>query len=196
MGKPLRHLLAAMAAVMLAALTGCGSGSGTRLPVLAIVSTAPADTATGVHLGATISATFNQQMNQSTVNDSTFVLSDPSGALVVGSVTYDSASFTATFTPLAPLAPNTVYMAGISSGVTNIADTPLPNDTFARRDRKGQNLKAYLACQAPATAASFLMHTVDERTVAPAMIGRLALWIRRIESWSYALAARDGRDRQ
>jgi hypothetical protein len=128
MGKPLRHLLAAMAAIMLAALTGCGSGSGTRLPVPAVVSTAPADAATGVHLGATISATFNQQMNQSTVNDSTFVLSDPSGALVAGSVTYDSASFTATFTPHAQLAPNTVYMAGISSGVTNIADTPLPKD--------------------------------------------------------------------
>jgi hypothetical protein len=127
--KPLKQLLAALAgAFMLAALPGCGSGSGTRLPVPAVVSTAPADAATGVHLGATISATFNQQMNGTTVNDSTFVLSDPSGALVAGSVTYDSASFIATFTPLAPLAPNTVYMAGISSGVTNIADAPLPND--------------------------------------------------------------------
>jgi Bacterial Ig-like domain len=99
MGKRLRHLLAAMAAVMLAALPGCGSGSGTQLPVPAVVSTVPVDAAAGVHLDAAISAAFNQEMNSSTVNDSTFVLSDPSGALVVGLVTYDSASFTATFTP-------------------------------------------------------------------------------------------------
>jgi len=61
----------------------------------------------------------------STVNSSTFVLSDPSGALVPGAVAYNSANFTATFTPGAPLAPNTKYMVGISSGVTNIADTPV-----------------------------------------------------------------------
>lgn len=128
MCKSVRPLLVAVAAIMLVTLPGCGSGSGTRLAVPAVVSTLPADTATGVHLDAVISAVFNQQMNQSTVNDSTFVLSDPSGALVAGSVSYDSASFTATFTPNAPLAPDTMYMAGISSGITSIADTPLPED--------------------------------------------------------------------
>jgi hypothetical protein len=129
MREAARQTLAAVAgAVLIAMLPGCGSGSGTRLPLPAVVSTVPADAATGVHLSAAISATFNQQMNQSTVNDATFVLSDPAGALVEGAVAYDSASFTATFTPDAPLAPNTVYMAGISSGVTNLANTPLPAD--------------------------------------------------------------------
>ena len=128
MCKPKIHLRAALAGAIMVTMAGCGSGSGTSLPVPAVVSTVPADGASGVHLGAVISATFNQQMNLSTVNGSTFVLSDPSGALVPGAVAYNSANFTATFTPGAPLAPNTKYMVGISSGVTNIADTPLPGD--------------------------------------------------------------------
>lgn len=70
--------------MLLATVTGCGSGSGTSLPVVAVVSMVPADGATGVDLNATVSATFNQQMNQSTINSSTFSLSDPTGAILPG----------------------------------------------------------------------------------------------------------------
>jgi Bacterial Ig-like domain len=115
-------------AIVLATAVGCGSGSGTALPVPAVVSTTPADNAAGVNLGVVLSATFNQQMNLSTINTATFVLSDPSGTLVSGAVAYDSVKFVATFTPDAPLTPNTTYMAGISSGVANAANTPLPAD--------------------------------------------------------------------
>ena len=115
-------------AVLLATAPGCGSGSGTLLPEPEVVSTLPADGAMGVPPGAVVSAEFNQQMNLSTVNDATFVLGDSSGTLVPGRVAYDSATFTATFTPDLPLAPNATYTAGISSGVANVADTPLAND--------------------------------------------------------------------
>lgn len=114
--------------MLLATVTGCGSGSGTSLPVVAVVSMVPADGATGVDLNATVSATFNQQMNQSTINSSTFSLSDPTGAILPGIITYNSFSFTSTFTPSSPLMPNTTYMAAISGGVANVANATLGHD--------------------------------------------------------------------
>ncbi|HEV3115218.1 MAG TPA: Ig-like domain-containing protein [Candidatus Binataceae bacterium] len=116
------------AALMLAMAAGCGSGSGTSLPIPAIVAMMPADGSTGVHLNTTVSATFNQQMNQSTINSSTFSLSDPTGAVLPGEISYDASTFTATFTPAAPLAPNTTYTAAISGGVANVANTTLGTD--------------------------------------------------------------------
>jgi hypothetical protein len=51
-----RPTLAAVAeAILITIVPGCGSGSGTQLPLPAIVSTMPADAATGVHLSAAIS---------------------------------------------------------------------------------------------------------------------------------------------
>lgn len=116
------------AALMLAIAAGCGSGSGTSLPIPEIVAMVPADGATGVSLNITIAATFNQQMNQSTINASTFSLSDPTGAVLPGEIGYDAGTFTATFTPAAPLAPNTTYTAAISGGVANVANTTLGKD--------------------------------------------------------------------
>jgi hypothetical protein len=124
-----RRLVAvAFAALMLACTAGCGGGSGTSLPHPAVASTVPADGATGVSLSTAISATFNQQMNLSTINFSTFVVSDPSGRVLAGSIAYDAVNFTATFTPAAPLAPNSTFTAAISAGVANIANTTLGVD--------------------------------------------------------------------
>jgi hypothetical protein len=115
-------------ALLLAIAPGCGSGSGTSLPVLAIVAMTPADGATGINLSTTVAATFNQQMNQSTINDSTFSLSDPTGALVPGEIAYNATTFTATLSPAAPLVPDTTYTAAVSGGVANVANTTLGND--------------------------------------------------------------------
>lgn len=116
-------LLAAV--LMVAAAAGCGSGSGTSLPKPAIVAMMPADGSTGVDLDTTVSVTFNEQMNQSTINPSTFSVSDPTGAVLSGEIAYDASTFTATFTPSASLAPNTTYTAAVSGGVANVANTTL-----------------------------------------------------------------------
>jgi hypothetical protein len=121
-------LAVALTALMFAYVAGCGSGSGTSLQHPAVVSTMPASGATGVSVNTTISATFNQQMNLSTINSSTFVVSDPSGNILAGSIAYNALSFTATFTPAAPLGPSTMYTASISGGVANVANTTLGVD--------------------------------------------------------------------
>jgi serine protease len=80
-----------------------------------VISTTPANGATGVEASTTIKAVFSKLMNAATITTSTFTLSGG----VSGSVTYDPATYTATFTPSASLAYNTTYTATITTGVTD-----------------------------------------------------------------------------
>jgi glucuronoarabinoxylan endo-1,4-beta-xylanase len=83
----------------------------------------PASGATGVAVNTTITATFSQSMNASTINASTFTLTGPGGAAVTGAVTYSSGNTTATFMPAAALSSGTAYTATITTGVTDTAGT-------------------------------------------------------------------------
>jgi hypothetical protein len=80
-----------------------------------VASTAPASGATNVPVRSAITAAFDVAMDASTINASTFTLSNG----VVGNVSYDASTMTATFTPSAPLAYNTAYTATITTGVEN-----------------------------------------------------------------------------
>jgi hypothetical protein len=82
-----------------------------------VISTVPANGATGVVVTASISAEFSKSMNASTFTTSTFTLNNG----VTGTVSYDSTANTATFTPTAPLAPNTTFTATITTGVQDLA---------------------------------------------------------------------------
>ena len=79
-----------------------------------VVSTDPANGATNVATSKKITATFNEAMNPSTINATTFILSQGANQ-IPGVVTY--ADKTATFTPSNPLDANTVYTATITNGV-------------------------------------------------------------------------------
>ena len=78
-------------------------------------STSPSDGAQSVAVNATISATFDDFMDSDTLTSSTFTLDN--GA--TGTVSYDSGSKTATFTPSSNLAGNTLYTATLSTAVTD-----------------------------------------------------------------------------
>ncbi len=73
-----------------------------------VLSVGPADGATGVAVGANVTATFNLTMTN--VDTTTFLLEGPGGA-VDGVVTYDDATQTATFDPIADLDYSTTYTA-------------------------------------------------------------------------------------
>lgn len=90
-----------------------------------VTSTIPLNNATGVPINQAVSATFSKQLNASTVNATTFTLTAPGGASVAGLVTYASVGTTATFTPAANLAPNTLYTATITTGVKDLAGNAL-----------------------------------------------------------------------
>jgi hypothetical protein len=83
-----------------------------------VSSTSPANGAIGIALNSTITATFSEPMDASTVTTSTFTLNN----VVTGTVWYSGT--TATFTPVAPssyLAYSTSYTATITTGVKDMA---------------------------------------------------------------------------
>jgi hypothetical protein len=115
--------------------TGVAICNGVGAPT--IVSVTPAD---GACPNTTVTAVFSEAMNPSTINATTFTLTGPGAA---GTVTYDVPNLTATFTPTAPLALNTLYSATVTTGAQDLLGVGLAADvtwTFTT---------AAAACQSP-----------------------------------------------
>jgi hypothetical protein len=79
---------------------------------MSVSTVGPAANATVVPLGSSVTASFNQSVQPSSI---VFTLKDPSGNTVPATVSYDSASLTATLTPSAPLSAYTVYTASVNA---------------------------------------------------------------------------------
>lgn len=93
-----------------------------------VISTNPADTATGVGVNAAVNATFSEAMDASTITTAQFTLTDPGLTLVTGTVAYHVASNIATFTPAGNLTINTLYTATITTGAKDLAGNVLAVD--------------------------------------------------------------------
>ncbi|ADV82048.1 Ig-like domain-containing protein [Terriglobus saanensis] len=104
-------------------LTGCGQEAinlpDTTRPT--VVSTTPAQGATGVSVTTVPTATFSKAMNSATINATTFTLAGPGGAVVAGTVSYAATGSIATFVPAANLATSTTYVATITTGAQDAA---------------------------------------------------------------------------
>jgi hypothetical protein len=90
-----------------------------------VVSTDPANGATNVATFKKISATFNERMDETSINNTTFTLRQGSVS-VPGTVSYTGMA--GTFSPTNPLAANTVYTATITTGAKDPAGTALVAD--------------------------------------------------------------------
>ena len=82
----------------------------------------PADGASAVAASSMVTVTFNQSMDASTINDSTFVLRSAAGAAIAATVSYNATMLTATLTPSAALAGSTTYTATLTGGASGILD--------------------------------------------------------------------------
>lgn len=92
------------------------------LPI--VVLTIPAEGATNVPTNTHISATFNVDMNPTTLSATTFTLMNTTlDTAVAGTISYSAASRTAVFTPTTPaiLPVSTVFTATITTGATDLA---------------------------------------------------------------------------
>jgi hypothetical protein len=87
-----------------------------------VISTDPADSATGIVLNKIITATFGEPMNPLTLTSTTYTLTQ--GATSVPG-TVSCTGTTAFFKPTSALTPNTIYTATITTGAKNIAGTIL-----------------------------------------------------------------------
>jgi uncharacterized Zn-binding protein involved in type VI secretion len=84
----------------------------------AVSDTAPANAAANILPSQILGATFNEAMDPTTLTTSTFTVMQGS-ASVAGQVSYQAASNTATFTPVAPLGASLSYTATISTAATS-----------------------------------------------------------------------------
>ncbi len=89
----------------------------------AVVSTVPVNNQTQVGVVDNVTANFNEALNPVTVNGTTFTLTGPGNAAVPATVSY--ANNTATLTPTTNLAGGTQYTATVTTGVKDVAGTPM-----------------------------------------------------------------------
>ena len=103
--------------------TGRASGSIASLTtvsplVFGVVSTYPANDATGIPLGSAITVTFSQAVEPASLVGAITVTS--SGGELPGVISYNSTTKTATFTPATPFAPLTSYTVTVAAKVKSV----------------------------------------------------------------------------
>lgn len=115
--------IAALFAVV--TMVSCDNEDGDPAVRPTVTATDPISNATGRTLNSKISATFSVEMDASTLTTDEFTLSAGSNS-VAGTLEYIGT--TASFTPSADLAPNTLYTATITTGAKDLAGTSLALD--------------------------------------------------------------------
>ncbi|MHB8474467.1 MAG: Ig-like domain-containing domain [Sulfuricaulis sp.] len=116
-----------------------GATADSAAPV--VITTSPADTASGVAINTTVNASFNEPMDPTTITTANFLVTGPGTAPVIGTVAFDSSTNTAIFTRInhltTPMAydpkiryfePNTTYTATLTTGAKDLAGNPLASD--------------------------------------------------------------------
>ncbi len=104
-----------------------GGGGGDNRP--AVIATRPLQLARNVPTAEPVTATFNEAMNATTLNSTTFtVVQVIDGGVQPGAVTFDGATRIATFTPAVPLGKNLVFLATITTGATSASGVSLASD--------------------------------------------------------------------
>ena len=123
------------AVLMSVLMIGCGcngkcknkesSTTTTQLNRPTVTFVAPFNTETGVPINWPITAVFSEAMDPATIGITTFTVTGPDLAPVIGTLSYDTTDHTAIFTPDSDLLPNTGYVATITLGAKNPAGTSL-----------------------------------------------------------------------
>ena len=90
-----------------------------------VINADPINDANAVPLNKTISATFNMEMNSSTLNSTTFKVNEGINT-VAGTISYTGS--TVTFVPAIPLLTNKIYTVTITTGAKNTLDTAMAAD--------------------------------------------------------------------
>ena len=87
-----------------------------------VVSVSPADGTTSTAPSGVITGTFSTAMSPETINATTFTVNNGD---VIGTVNYNAATKTATFTPSAPLSFNTAYHVTFAPGIRDLTGSGL-----------------------------------------------------------------------
>jgi hypothetical protein len=105
-------------------LAGCSGVATLDTTSPTIVPTTPDSDGTAP-TNQPITARFDEAIEAATITEATFMVTGPAATPVLGSVSYDASTWTATFTPAVALAVDTAYGATVTSGVTDLAGNAL-----------------------------------------------------------------------
>jgi len=87
-----------------------------------ITGVTPASGSTGASIGSLITAAFNEPMNPASISGTTFLVTDASLNPVAGTISYNSATATASFAATGELNASTTYTATLKGGSTGVKD--------------------------------------------------------------------------
>jgi hypothetical protein len=99
---------------------------GSGLPI--VISRNPSNGAQGVAVSTAVSATFNESVQQASIN---FTLTDPSHSIVPATLTYNDSNRTATLRPNSPLSASTTYTATVSGAVDGAGHSMSAPETWS-----------------------------------------------------------------
>ena len=121
-----KNFLVTIAIVLATLISGCAEDDFQETAGLCpmVIDTNPDNAATNVPLNQVITVTFNEEMNPSTINSSSFIVTGAS--TIAGTLTYSGV--TATFTPSVNLTPNTTYVVRITTAVKDLRGNALQED--------------------------------------------------------------------
>jgi hypothetical protein len=121
-----KNFLVTIAIVLATLITGCAEDDFQETAGVCpmVIDTNPDNAATNVPLNQVITVTFNEEMNPSTINSSSFIVTGAS--TIAGTLTYSGV--TATFTPSVNLTPNTTYVVKITTAVKDLRGNALQED--------------------------------------------------------------------
>jgi len=121
-----KNFLVTMAIALATLVTGCAEDDFQETAGLCptIIDTNPDNSATNVPLNQVITVTFNEEMNPTTINSSSFVVTGTS--TIAGAITYSGD--TATFTPTGNLSTNTTYVVEITTDAKDLRGNALQED--------------------------------------------------------------------
>jgi len=87
-----------------------------------VSSVTPPNNSSGASLAPSVTVTFSEPMTASTINTTTIILLDPSSSRVAATVSYNTATSTATLTPTVELSAFTTYTATVRGGSAGVKD--------------------------------------------------------------------------
>ena len=121
-----KNFLVTIAIVLATLISGCAEDDFQETAGVCplVIETNPDNAATNVPLNQVITVTFNEEMNPSTINSSSFIVTGAS--TIAGTLTYSGV--TATFTPSVNLTPNTTYVVRITTAVKDLRGNALQED--------------------------------------------------------------------
>ena len=114
----LKQLFPIVALLLVVTMSGCKKDNQINKLDPKVSSTIPVNEATSIATNSKISASFNVEMNASTINITNFTITKGS-VIILGTTEYTGK--TATFIPSENLSSNTVYTATITTGAKNIS---------------------------------------------------------------------------